>query len=115
MYALFLILNDTSRLHDIQEIFYAHSAGATTIDSCGMGKVLMEHHENVPLLKSVRKLLEGDKPYNKTVISVIKDDVVLDKIIGEIKERLGGLDEAGTGFMFTIPVAGCYGFKLNEK
>lgn len=115
MYALFLILNDPFKLHDIHEIFYNHGAGATTIDSCGMGKVLLEHNENIPLLKSVRKLLEGDKPYNKTLISVIKDETVLEKIVEEIKEELDGLNKAGAGFMFVVPVAGCYGFKTTEK
>jgi nitrogen regulatory protein PII len=115
MYALFLILNDPYKLHDIHEIFYNHGVGATTMDSHGMGKVLLEHNVDIPILRSVRKLLEGDQPYNKTMVSVIKDENVLNKVVDDIKVELDGLDKAGAGFMFVVPVQCCYGFKTKEK
>ncbi|WP_425446627.1 hypothetical protein [Dethiothermospora halolimnae] len=111
MYGLFLILNDTSLLDDILEIFYEEGVGATTLDSVGMGKVLLEHHVDVPIFSSIRKFIEGDKPYNKTLISVIRDKEKLEIVKDKIKEKLDNFNRPGVGFMFVIPVLECYGSK----
>lgn len=115
-YALFLILNDISKLEAIHQILYDIGCGATTVDSIGMGKVLLENNVNVPVFAGLRKLIEGDKPYNKTVISVIRDDVKLRKAIDAIKAELH-IDETnrgGIGFIFVVPVVECHGFKLED-
>ena len=109
MYALILILNDIYKLDMIHEIFYEEELGATTIDSQGMGKVLLDHNINIPMLASVRKLIDGRKPYNKTVFSVIYDKDKLDSVVGKIKKELDDFREPGIGFMFVVPVMECYG------
>lgn len=115
MYALFLILNDLSKLNDIHEIFYEVGVGATTFDSIGMGKVLLEHNENVPIFASIRRLIEGNRPYNKTIISVIRDEQKLKKVITRINNKLDNMKNQGIGFMFVVPVLECYGYKVEEK
>ncbi|MTI66811.1 MAG: hypothetical protein FH753_09450 [Firmicutes bacterium] len=114
MYALFLILNDIHKLDDIHEIFYEYHCGATTLDSQGMGKVLLEHNEDIPVFASIRKLVEGTKPYNKTIISVIKEKQLLDKVIKRINEELDYIHKPGIGFMFVIPVLDCFGSKIKK-
>lgn len=109
MYALVLILNDIYKLDMIHEIFYEEELGATTIDSQGMGKVLLDHNINIPMLASVRKLIDGRKPYNKTVFSVVYDKDKLDSVVGKIKKELDDFREPGIGFMFVVPVMECYG------
>ncbi|QXM06412.1 P-II family nitrogen regulator [Crassaminicella indica] len=111
MYALFLILNETEKLDQIHNIFYEVGVGATTIDSVGMGKVLLEHHIDVPIFSSIRKLVEGNKPYNKTIISVIREEDKLRKTIDLINEELNHINKPGVGFMFVLPVLECYGSK----
>ncbi|QEK12851.1 hypothetical protein FQB35_11235 [Crassaminicella thermophila] len=111
MYALFLILNEVEKLDQIHNIFYETGVGATTLDSVGMGKVLLEHHVDVPIFSSIRKLVEGNKPYNKTIISVIREEEKLRKIIDLINEELDHINQPGVGFMFVLPVLECYGSK----
>ncbi len=113
MYALFLFLNDVHLLDDVHEVFYECGVGATSWDSMGMGKVLMEHHVNMTMFASIRKLLEGHQPYNKTIVSVIRTEEKLDEVIHELKERIHGITDVGVGFMFVIPVMKCYGFNLD--
>ena len=115
MYALFLILNDVSKLDDILEIFYDIEVGATTLDSVGMGKVLLGHQVDVPIFSSIRKLVEGNKPYNKTIISIIRDDKKLRHAIDRINQKLDYLNKPGVGFMFVLPVLECYGSKIEES
>lgn len=115
MYALFLILNHTHKLDKIHNIFYEVGVGATTIDSVGMGKVLLEHDIDIPIFSSIRKLVDGNKPYNKTLISVIRQKDKLDRVVSLIKEELNQIDSPGTGFMFVVPVLECYGSKLGDQ
>jgi nitrogen regulatory protein PII len=114
MYALILILNDIYKLDDINELFYEEEMGATSIDSQGMGKVLLDHNINLPMLDSVRKLIDGRKPYSKIIFSVIKDKEKLEKIAGKIKKELDYFDEPGTGFMFVMPVIEVYSYNTEE-
>lgn len=111
MYGLFLILNDVYKLDMIHEIFFEEELGATTIDSQGMGKVLLDHNVNVPMLSSMRKLIDGRKPYNKLIISVIKEKEKLDEIVKRINRELNCFSEPGVGFMFVLPVLECHGSK----
>lgn len=115
MYAIFLILNDIYKLDDVHELFYEENIGATTIDSQGMGKVLLNHHVNVPMLASVRKLIEGSKPYNKTIFSVVYSEEKMKSIVGKLKILLDNFKEPGLGFLFVVPVVECYGSKGKEE
>lgn len=114
MFALVLILNDISKLDDIHEVFYQEEIGATTIDSQGMGKVLLDHNINIPMLDSVRKLIDGRKPYSKIVFSIIKDKEKLDEVVEKIKEELDFFEEPGIGFMFVMPVIEVYGSNADD-
>ena len=114
MFALVLILNDIYKLDDIHEVFYEEEIGATTIDSQGMGKVLLDHNINVPMLASVRKLIDGRKPYSKIVFSIIKDKEKLDEIVEKIQEVMDYFKEPGVGFMFVMPVVEVYGSNADE-
>jgi nitrogen regulatory protein PII len=114
MFALVLILNDISKLDNIHEVFYQEEIGATTIDSQGMGKVLLDHNINIPMLDSVRKLIDGRKPYSKIVFSIIKDKEKLDGVVEKIKDELDDFHEPGIGFMFAIPVLEVYGSNIDD-
>lgn len=111
MYALVLILNDIYKLDRIHEVFYEEEIGATTVDSQGMGKVLLDHNIDIPMLSSMKKLIDGRKPYSKMVISVVNNKEHLDSIVSKIKEELDDFNEPGVGFMFVMPVVEIYGFR----
>ncbi|KYH34402.1 hypothetical protein CLTEP_16350 [Clostridium tepidiprofundi DSM 19306] len=114
MYALFLILNDIDKLDKIQEIFYENRCGATSVDSQGLGKILLEHHIDVSVFAGIRKLVEGNTPYNKTIMSVIQKEEKLRKIIDLINEELELDSKKGIGFLFVLPVIECHGY-IHDK
>ena len=109
MYAIFLIVNDVYALDEIHELFYEEEMGATTVDSQGMGKVLLEHHVDIPMLASVRKLIDGRKPYNKTVFSVAHSEEKMRSIVDKLRKKFDDFKEPGIGFLFVVPVVECYG------
>ncbi len=116
-YALFLVLNDVDRLKDIHKVFFSLGCGATTLDSEGMGRVLIEHNVDVPIFAGLRKLVEGDKPYNKTIISIIHSEEKLRNVIDRIKEELkmDTVNKNGVGYIFVLPVLECHGYQIPDK
>ena len=113
MKAIFLILNNLDIYEEVIDHYYHLGVGATTIDSQGMGKTLLEHDEDFPIFSSLRKLITEDKPYNKTVISVVRDESICDKLVSEIHSLISS--RPGSGFMFVLPVDNCYGSKCFKK
>lgn len=115
LYALFLVINEIYKLDIILEKFFELGLGATVIDSVGMGKVLLEHNVEIPVFSSIRRLIEGNRPYNKTMISVIRDKEKLRKAIDVINEELNYINKPGIGFLFVVPVLECYGFGIEKN
>ncbi len=114
MYALFLILNHKDKLDTILETLYELGVGATTLDSVGMGKVLLDHNINETIFASLRNILNEGKPYNKTLISVIREEETLNKAIARIEDILDMKNTVGAGFLFVVPVISCSG-RISDK
>jgi nitrogen regulatory protein PII len=102
MKLLVFVLNKEELLEEVLVAYVeAGIAGATILDSEGMGRFLTYE---VPLFADFKDFMKGNKPYNKTIISVVRDDskiAVLEHLLDEI---CGGLDEPGTGILFSLPV-----------
>ncbi|KGE71676.1 P-II family nitrogen regulator [Spirochaeta lutea] len=102
MKLLVFVLNKEEFLEDVLEAYVeAGVAGATLLDSEGMGRFLAYE---VPLFAGFKEFMKGNKPYNKTIISVIKNDAVISRVKTLVDQVVGGLENPGTGIMFTIPV-----------
>lgn len=112
---IFLILNDIYLVDEVHEIFYECKVGATTLDSVGLGKTLLKHHLDVVMFSSMKRILEGDRPYSKTMISVVREKDKLDKIVERLKDFFAEFGADGLAFMFVTPVKGVYGFKLEDS
>ncbi|MBU3112884.1 hypothetical protein [Clostridium lacusfryxellense] len=112
MYAVFIILSNVSKLDNISKVFYENGCGATTIDSCGIGKVLLRNNIDIPIFAGIRNLVEGSKPYNKTIISIIKQENKMRTIVDIINKDF--LNEPDSGVMFVMPVLECYGLRNDE-
>ncbi|MCD6574518.1 hypothetical protein J7K97_02430 [Candidatus Aerophobetes bacterium] len=102
MKLLVFVLNKEELLEDVLEAFIeAGITGATILDSEGMGRFLTYE---IPLFADFREFMKGNKPYNKTIFSVVEDEKKI-KIVEKLIEKIcGNLSEPGTGILFTIPV-----------
>ena len=114
MYALFIILNDTYLLGDVHNMLRNCGVGATTMESSGLGHVLLTQDTTRSSFASLRKLMEGDKPNNKTIVSVINTEEKLSEVTDKMLRLLDGLKRPGVGFMFSMPVMKVYGYKGEE-
>jgi nitrogen regulatory protein P-II 1 len=76
-------------------------SGATILDSEGMGRFLTFE---VPLLAEFREFMKGNKPYNKTIFSVVRDESVIPRLHAVLNDVCGDLTRPGTGILFSVPV-----------
>jgi nitrogen regulatory protein PII len=102
MKLLVFVLNNEEYLEEVLEAYIeAGVTGSTILDSEGMGRFLTYE---VPLFAGFKEFMKGNKPYNKTIISVIRNDRTVEKVKKLLDDIVGGLDNPGTGIMFTVPV-----------
>ncbi len=102
MKLLVFILNNEEYLEEVLEVYIeAGVTGATIIDSEGMGRFLTYE---VPLFAGFKDFMKGNKPYNKTILSVVRDDATVQQLKRLLDGKIGGFDNPGTGIMFTLPV-----------
>lgn len=80
--------------------------GATILDSVGMRhlKEGQAHKDDLPLIPSLRALLEQEEFEHRTIFSVVPDGLDLDELIRRTEEVVGNFDEPLTGILFVLPV-----------
>ena len=102
MKLLVFVLNKEEYLEDVLKAYAeAGVSGATLLDSEGMGRFLAYE---VPLFAGFKEFMKGNKPYNKTIISVIKNESIVQRVKELVDQVIGGIDNPGTGIMFTLTV-----------
>lgn len=113
MKLLVFVLNKEELLEEVLEAYAeAGIAGATILDSEGMGRFLAYE---VPLFADFKEFMKGNKPYNKTILSIVKDGTVVARLLPILEQVVGKLDEDGTGVMFTVPVDWSAGLGRAER
>lgn len=102
MKLLVFVLNNEECLEAVLEAYVeAGITGATILDSEGMGRFLAYE---VPLFADFKDFMKGNKPYNKTILSVVKNQTTVDRLMPILDDAVGGLDNPGTGILFTVPI-----------
>lgn len=116
MRLIVFVLNREELLERVLEAYVEVGiTGATILDSEGMGHFLTYE---VPLFADFKQFMKGNKPYNKTILSVVQDDALVEDLRRILDEVCGGLSTPGTGILFTVPVdfaAGLVGQESNEE
>ena len=99
---------------DIEEIMLEFTKlgikGSTIIDSQGMANILSECEE-FNLFSSLKLLMNDGRAEKKTILTVLKSDMV-DEAMSAIKKVVNDLDAPGGGIMFTVPVGRVEGIPL---
>ncbi|HDQ15152.1 MAG TPA: hypothetical protein ENN41_10105, partial [Sediminispirochaeta sp.] len=97
MKLLVFVLNKEELLDDVLAAYVeAGLSGATVLDSEGMGRYLSYE---VPLFADFKEFMKGNKPYNKTIFSVVRDESLVPKLQELLNEVCGNLDDPGTGIL----------------
>jgi len=107
------VLNREELLEQVLEAYAEVGiSGGTILDSEGMGRFLTYE---VPLFADFKKFMKGNKPYNKTIFSVVRDESLIPKLRAILEEICGSLSAPGTGILFTVPVDWAVGLAEKEE
>jgi len=107
MRLIVFVLNKEELLERVLEAYVEVGiTGATILDSEGMGRFLTYE---VPLFADFKEFMKGNKPYNKTILSVVEDETVFERLSGILNEVCGPLSAPGTGILFSVPVDAAVG------
>lgn len=110
--AVFLVLIDLGLLDDIIHAWREAGAPAITIlDSVGTREIEDKGSlDDLPLMPSIKDLLQEDDGPRKTMFSIVENDTV-DAIIKATEETLGDLAEEGKGILMVMELAKVVGYR----
>jgi len=102
MWLLVYILNEDKYLTEVlEELLEIGVTGASILDSVGMLQFLSQE---IPIFAGFRSILKGTKPYNKIIMSVMKDEQLLEKALATIDQTVGGIANGNRGILFSLPL-----------
>lgn len=118
MKALFIIIKETQYIQQILEMFLQKNIkGATILESEGMASAITKKsdlfsamHHNYFFGQSDPE----DKKNSKTIITVMKDDQVIE-VVEEVRKIVINCKKRAIGFMFSVPVDDIYLIKPNQE
>jgi len=112
-----LLINVLSHVEKLQTLLNQFNdqgiAGATILDSSGMGRELSERDE-FSIFGSMRAVIDQNIRTTKTLFLVVEDDQVK-KIEIVIESVIGDLSKPDQGILFTIPLDYVSGYKKKKK
>ena len=76
------------------------------INSEGMGRFLVH---DVPIFAGLADLASRSRPRNYTILSVIREEEKVDRVIDLLQKICGNLEDPATGIVFTVPVTRAVG------
>jgi len=116
MYLILLVLNDPDQLEDVLIAWEENGVqGATVLFSTGLGRIrqMDAWRDDMPLIPSLRDFYELPENMNRTIFTVVKDEMRVDALVSATETVVGDLDEGKTGLLLVLPVSRAYG--MNKK
>jgi nitrogen regulatory protein PII len=112
------ILTNLQTCHDVIHLWEELGVpGATILDSIGMRhlKERHAHRDDLPLIPSLRSILEQEEFDHHTVFSVVPDALDVDDLIRHTEELVGDFEAEHTGLIFVMPVLQVRGLRRNAQ
>jgi CBS domain-containing protein len=108
-YLLIVILDDLDRLPNLLAVWREIGVGVTLVRSQG-GYRVSSWLDRIGL-GGLQRLLEQEEAVHKQqlLLSLIQEEELLNKAIGEAERVVGGFDRPHSGLLFTIPVGNVLG------
>lgn len=101
------ILTNLNACHDVIRLWEALDVpGATILDSMGIRnlKERQARRDDLPLMPSLRSMLEQEEFSHRTVFTVVPDDFDVDNLIRRTEDLVGDFEDPHTGLLFVTPV-----------
>lgn len=84
--------------------------GVTMLDSVGSRQLRAQaSRDDLPLIPSMRAVFASSEEHNRTLFTVIEDDLMLDRAIEAAHNVVGDFMDPHTGILFVLPVTRTWG------
>jgi nitrogen regulatory protein PII len=108
---LVLVLDDIEKFSAVVEAWEnAGVPGITVLDSVGTRRLRAHAQtDDIPLMPSLRSLFAREEDHNRTLFTVIEDDVLLKRAVTAAQNVVGDFMQPHTGILFVVPVSQSWG------
>lgn len=117
-FLVLLVLDDINKGPELFDAWEAAGVtGLTIMDSTGLGRLrnVMGLRDDMPLMPSIRALMQGREEHHRTIFSVVEGEAMVDKIIAATESVTGDLNKPNTGILFALPVARVVGLVPQDE
>ncbi len=89
--------------------------GVTILPSTGLRRLENSDilRDDIPLIPSIEDLVSDEETLNRTLFTIVDDDLLVEKIVEVTQKIVGNLEDPNTGILCVIPLGKVYG--LNRK
>jgi nitrogen regulatory protein PII len=110
-----VVMPDLGKCQDVLDAWEKYGvSGVTVLESLGMHKIqqMRAQRDDLPLLPSLRHLMESEEYHHRTAFVVVDDDFYLDGLIEATERAVGGdFDAPNSGILFVVPVTRAFGMR----
>ena len=117
MYMIFFVLHDPACCDQVMTAWEETGVGGVTIfPSTGMERMRSKGawRDDLPLIPSLMDFKNHVESLNRTLVTVVRDEEIVDKIVQVTQEIVGDLSQPETGLLIVLPVARAYGLSRNS-
>jgi nitrogen regulatory protein P-II 1 len=102
-----LVLDDVDKLYDVTVAWRnAGSTGITILESSGTARLLshLGARDDLPIFPGVARLLAHQETHHRMLLTVLSEDVNVEKFFDATEAVVGPLDSHHSGIIFAVPV-----------
>lgn len=116
MYMAMYVSSDAEQATDVLNIWIkAGISGITILESSGMQHMLQQQgiRDDVGLAFSLSSLLRAKEVHHRTLMSAIKDEATLNRLVTATTDYVGDWSKSNVGVLFVWPLAHAYGLETH--
>jgi hypothetical protein len=110
-----VVMPDLEKCHAVLDAWEKRGvSGVTILESLGMHKLrqMRAGRDDLPLIPSLRHLMEGEEYHHRTAFVVVDDDFDLEGLIHATEQAVGGdFNAPNSGLLFVVPVTRALGMR----
>ncbi|MCX7668892.1 MAG: hypothetical protein N2439_02310 [Anaerolineae bacterium] len=112
------VLPNMARCQDVIEAWERFGVpGITVMESIGLHRLkqAFARRDDVPLIPSLRHLVETEEYHHRTIFTVVGDDFDLDGLLAATEAAVHDFDAPDSGIVFVVPVARVLGLRSHRS
>jgi nitrogen regulatory protein PII len=114
---ILFVLHDPARLKEILNTWHETGvSGITILPSSGFKRLKKSaiFRDDMPLMPNLDDLFQFEEALNRTLMTIVPSDEMVDKVVNATQELIGDLNLPNTGILAVIPIARVYGLDRKD-